>query len=315
MDENVESQQDLRNPESGITESSRSLKCEGCRQVYVLHSRLRDHWSSAPYDMLAALNGTLSLFHSSHRSSEREQGAWRAYKRLLDSVQPSAETLAESEESLRAHGFSEVEIVDANLDGAPPEGAAQRVAVRARVARMLLHALKAAEHAREVALHSDDPAADAAVLSIRVALLAMMGKRSSDLPPLDCLSELRAVLVHGERAREPGGDADLRKLHALVQDRVPYLNRFGLQQGAREEAKLLLSSIQRAFGEAFADLTEDACYETLRSYSRKRKFGRLTTVGMAAKIALQARAWGYAVDTQRDGDRLRRDITKALARG
>jgi hypothetical protein len=289
-------------------------RCKTCGREWGPHTK--DRWPEAPFDVVKALNILLELEHANHTDKARETAARTARLALFDAAAPSSATLGACEQTLRDGGFTEREIAAMNLDSGTLKESAARVAKRSAFHEKLAHARQSLEHAETLYLLSEAPARRAALDTIKSALLAMLGERGNP----DSLRELRDILVHGND-REPGCDADLRLLLALVKERVPWLRRHGMS-AAQVEARGLRNNLLSRFGDAFARLTDEVCADVLSRYVPTRRAGAgrpagrgLTLNGVAAELVLRAGAWGYRSGTDRDGNRLRKDLDKAQRRG
>ena len=250
----------------GTDEASTTGTCAVCGLELPPYRARPDEWGAAGFDVARALDAMLNLQHSNHDVPEKEQAARESLLKLgFKTVGPTLETLAQCEETLRDGGFTDEEIAAANLDGGDVESIAERVSKRAALAVMIHHAVAAAAQAQELLVFRD-PARHAALRVIRLALLAMTGSRGAALPPLDCLTELRQQLLAqpeadgggGADLADAGGDADKRRLMAILAEVVPYLQRFKAA-AAQQEAPSLVRKLGAAFGDGFAAIPQAQC--------------------------------------------------------
>ena len=279
------------------TDEASTVTCQVCGSEWTPHSAKE---RGAPQVSMSrgASNAMLNLQHLSHGATGKAQAAWDSYLRLgFKTVGPTLETLAQCEETLHDGGFTDEEIAAANFDGGEPESSAERVSKRAALAVMSHHAVAAASQAQELFWCSEDPARHAALEVIRFALLAMTGSRGADLPPIDCLTELRKQVLAQSEAdgggdadrADGGGDADKRRLMAILGQVVPYIQRFGAA-AAEQEAPGLVSKLGAAFGDGFAAIPQAEIKAILRRIFPVANSGSRE---LRPTLVLAAKAWGY----------------------
>lgn len=305
----------------GTDKGSTTVTCAVCELEWQPHRAGTEKWGDAGFDVDGALNSLLRLQHSNHDVAAKAGAARDAYLTLgFKTVGPTLETVALCEETLRNGGFTNDEIAAANLDGRDAEGVAGRVSKRAALAVMIQHAVAATAQAQELFWCSEDPARDVALRVVRLGLLAMTGSRGAALPPLDCLKELRQRLLGqsgaegaGDAGRaDAGGDADKRRLMAMIGDLLPYVQRFGAP-AAEQEASRLVRNLGAAFGDGFAAISQAEAEAILMRFGS----GEIGLTGAAADFVLAAGAWGYVRDegNVRDRRRLLQDLNHAKKRG
>jgi hypothetical protein len=169
-----------------------------------------------------------------------------------------------------------------------------------------------------LAMHSIDPSKSDAFEAVKVAVFALLGKRGSDLPPLDCLTRLHSILhggsVKGKRDRDDLPESDIRTLRELVLNELVKAqidprdqgegmgHYFALPDDLRPDLRrpvdfrqigthTLCSEIRRRLGSEYAALSPQKCEAVLRGL-QKSHAGRRSVNGVVADIILAARAYG-----------------------